>query len=108
MNPNKPNAPSHPPPPSEVVLYQTEDQQTRLQVRFEGTTAWLTQAQMADLFQTTKQNVSLHIKNLFEERELLEDSVVKESLTTAADGKDYATRFYNSGSEQAKTGGAGF
>lgn len=82
-------------PPSEFVLYQTEDQQTRIQVRFEGETAWLTQAQMADLFQTTKQNVSLHIQNIFTEGELHETSVVKESLTTAADGKSYATKFYN-------------
>jgi len=50
---------------------------------------------MAELFQTTKQNVSLHIHNIFAEGELQEDSVVKESLTTAADGKNYATKLYN-------------
>jgi hypothetical protein len=83
------------PPKSEIILYQTEDQKTRVQVRFEGETAWLTQAQMAELFQTTKQNVSLHIQNIFAERELREDSVVKEFLTTAADGKNYRTNFYN-------------
>jgi hypothetical protein len=71
---------------SEIVLYQTEDGRTRLEVRFEGETAWLTQAQMAELFQTTKQNVSLHIQNIFAEGELHGDSVVKESLTTAAEG----------------------
>ena len=80
---------------SEIVLYQTEDGRTRLEVRLEKESAWLTQAQMAELFQTTKQNVSLHIQNIFTERELSEDSVVKESLTTAADGKRYATKFYN-------------
>jgi hypothetical protein len=80
---------------SEIVLYQTEDGPTRLEVRFEGETAWLTQAQMAKLFQTTKQNVSLHIRNIFAEGELHEDSVVKESLTTAADGKNHASQFYN-------------
>jgi hypothetical protein len=80
---------------SEIILYQTEDAQTRLQVRLEGETVWLTQAQMAELFQTTKQNVSLHIQNMFEERELAELSVVKECLTTAADGKNYATKIYN-------------
>ncbi|MBI2928329.1 MAG: virulence RhuM family protein [Verrucomicrobia bacterium] len=80
---------------SEVVLYQTRDGRTRLEVRFEAETAWLTQAQMAELFQTTKQNVSLHIQNIFAERELEEHSVVKESLTTAADGKGYTTKFYN-------------
>jgi hypothetical protein len=80
---------------SEIVLYQMEDGRTRLEVRFEGETAWLTQAQMAELFQTTKQNVSLHIQNIFAEGELHEDSVVKESLTTAAVGKNYATKLYN-------------
>jgi len=50
---------------------------------------------MVELFQTSKQNVSLHIRNIFAENELHEDSVVKESLTTAADGKNYATKFYN-------------
>lgn len=67
----------------------------KIDVRFEGGTVWLTQQQMADLFQTTKQNVSLHIQNVFSERELPQDSVVKESLTTAADGKNYATKFYD-------------
>ena len=80
---------------SEVILYQTEDGKSRLQVRFSGETVWLTQNQMADLFQTTKQNVSLHIKNIFAEKELSEKSVVKEFLTTAGDGKNYQTRFYN-------------
>src|SRR5665647_2036765 len=84
-----------PQPNSEIILYQTEDNQTRLQVRLEGETVWLTQAQMAELFQTTKQNVSLHIQNIFEESELAEISVVKESLTTAADGKNYGTKIYN-------------
>jgi hypothetical protein len=79
----------------DLILYQTEDGQTRLQVRLEGETVWLTQAQMAELFQTTKQNVSLHIQNIFTEAELREQAVVKESLTTAADSKNYATKFYN-------------
>src|SRR5512136_2770341 len=80
---------------SEVILYQTEDGKSRLQVRFSGETVWLTQNQLAELFQTTKQNVSLHIKNIFAEKELSEESVVKEFLTTAGDGKNYQTRFYN-------------
>ena len=80
---------------SEFIFYQTEDQQTRIQVRVENETVWLTQIQMAELFQTTKQNVSLHIQNIFKEKELRAESVVKESLTTAADGKNYATKFYN-------------
>jgi hypothetical protein len=82
-------------PQSEMVLYQTEDGRTRVQCRFENETVWLTQQHMAELFQTSKQNVSLHIHNIFADGELHEDSVVKESLTTAADGKKYATNFYN-------------
>ncbi len=82
-------------PVSEILLYQTEDKKTQVEVRLEGETVWLNQNQMADLFQTTKQNVSLHIRNVFEEGELREDSVVKEYLTTAADGKRYSTQHYN-------------
>ena len=52
-------------PKSELILYQTEDNRTRIEVRLENETVWLTQAQMAELFQTTKQNVSLHIQNIF-------------------------------------------
>jgi hypothetical protein len=70
---------------SDLILYTTEDGQTRMQLRVEGATIWLTQLEIAELFQTTKQNVSLHAKNIFEEGELSPDSVVKESLTTAAD-----------------------
>ena len=82
-------------PQSEIILYQTEDGRTRVQCRFENETVWLSQQQMTELFQTSKQNVSLHIQNIFADGELSEDSVVKESLTTAADGKNYATKFYN-------------
>ncbi len=84
-----------PEPKSEIILYQTEDNQTRIEVRLENETVWLTQAQMAELFQTSVPNVSMHIRNIFQEKELLPDSVVKEFLTTAADGKKYQTRFYN-------------
>ncbi len=80
---------------SEIIIYQSEDGNTKVEVRMEGETVWLTQGQMVDLFQTTKQNVSLHIKNCFEEGELDENSVVKEYLTTATDGKKYATKYYN-------------
>jgi hypothetical protein len=82
-------------PHGELLLYQTEDGRTRIQCRFEDETVWLTQALMAELFQTTKQNISLHIRGILNERELTEESVVKEYLTTAADGKNYRTRFYN-------------
>ena len=78
----------------EIILYQP-DETVRLEVRLEDDTVWLTQAQMAELFLTTKQNVSLHINNIFKEEELAEISVVKESLTTATDGKRYKTKHYN-------------
>ncbi len=80
---------------SEIIIYQSEDGNTKVEVRMEGESVWLAQGQMVDLFQTTKQNVSLHIKNCFEEGELDENSVVKEYLTTATDGKKYATKYYN-------------
>jgi len=82
-------------PPSEIILYQTEDGQTRVQVRLEQETVWLTQKLMAELFQTSVPNVSMHIRNVFAEGELKADSVVKEFLTTAAEGKSYTTQHYN-------------
>lgn len=79
----------------EVILYQTEDGQANISLRAIDGTVWLTQAEIADLFDTTKQNVSLHLKNIFEDKELEEVSVVKESLTTANDGKQYNMQMYN-------------
>lgn len=78
----------------EIILYQP-DEEIRIEVRLEDESVWLTQAQMSELFQATKQNVSLHINNLFREGELEKNSVVKDSLTTAADGKNYNTKYYN-------------
>jgi hypothetical protein len=80
---------------SDLILYTSDDGQTRLQLRIEGQSIWLTQLEIAELFQTTKQNVSLHTQNIFSDNELNEDSVVKESLTTASDGKRYRTKLYN-------------
>jgi len=80
---------------SEIVMYQTDDGQTKIDVRLAKETVWLSQTQMAELFQTTKQNVSLHINNAFAEGELDKVSVVKEYLTTAVDGKNYQTKYYN-------------
>ena len=80
---------------NDILIYQTEDGSTKIQVQLTDNTVWLTQADMVELFQTTKQNISLHIKNIFEEGELEENSVVKEYLTTAADGKNYRTKYYN-------------
>lgn len=80
---------------SQIVIYQTEDGRTRLDVRFQDETVWLTQKLMAELFQTTKQNISQHLKKIFEEQELIENSVVKDFFTTAEDGKEYQTKHYN-------------
>jgi len=79
---------------SEIVLYQPEDS-LRLEVLLENDTVWLSQMQMSELFQITKQNISRHISNIFEERELERNSVVKDYLTTASDGKSYNTKYYN-------------
>jgi hypothetical protein len=86
---------SSPPPEGQFLVYQAEDGKLKLEVRFEGETLWLTQQHMAELFQTKKQNIGQHLKSIFAEGELLQNSVVKDSFTTAADGKNYATRFYN-------------
>lgn len=79
---------------NEIILYQP-DSTLALDVRVENETVWLTQAQMVDLFQSTKQNISLHINNIFKEGELQRISVVKDYLTTAADGKRYRTKYYS-------------
>ena len=81
-------------PTGEIILYQTEDGQTKLEVRLEDETVWLTQQQLATLLQTSKQNIGQHLKNIFVEGELSESSVVKKFFTTAADGKNYETNFY--------------
>ncbi|BBO84237.1 2-hydroxyacid dehydrogenase [Desulfosarcina ovata subsp. sediminis] len=85
----------HLPAPSNLIFYRTEDGHTRVEVRLADETVWMTQAAMAELYQGTKQNISLHLKNIFTEGELPADRVVKEYLTTAADGKRYHTKFYN-------------
>ncbi len=79
---------------SELILYQTEDGLTRVQLRVVDGSVWLSQLEIAELFASTKQNVSLHVANVLKEGELTADSVVKESLTTAADGKKYRTKLY--------------
>lgn len=80
---------------TDLILYTTDDGRSQIKLRADQQTVWLTQLEMAELFDTTKQNISLHLKNIFEDRELDEDSVVKDSLTTAADGKRYQTLLYN-------------
>jgi len=78
-----------------LILYTSEDGKSRIQLRADENTVWLTQLEIADLFATTKQNISLHLQNIFEDGELREQAVIKESLTTAADGKAYTTKLYN-------------
>jgi hypothetical protein len=80
---------------TQLILYTSEDGKHRVQLRADQGTVWLTQLEIAELFNATKQNISLHLKNLFQDAELREDSVVKESLTTASDGKSYLTNLYN-------------
>jgi hypothetical protein len=82
-------------PESNILLYQTEDGRTKLEVRLENETVWITQADMVELFQSSKSNISEHIKHIFDEGELDKDSVVRKFRTTAADGKKYQTSFYN-------------
>ena len=78
-----------------LVSYTSEIESQPIDVLIENETVWLTQLQMVLLFQSTKQNISLHIANIFKEGELEENSVVKEYLTTATDGKKYKTKLYN-------------
>ena len=79
----------------EIVIYQTDDGDTKIDVRFVDETVWLTQAQLCELYQTSKSNISEHIKNIFEEGELDEISVVRKFRTTASDGKKYNVAYYN-------------
>lgn len=82
----------------DIIMYTTDDGQVEIEVRFEDENVWLTQNAMAELFDTTKQNISLHIKNIFEENELKESSTVKESLTVQKEGNRKVERnvkFYN-------------
>lgn len=80
---------------SNIIIYQSEDGQTHIEVRMDEDTVWLTQQQMGELFDKAKSTISEHIKHIFEEGELQQDSVVRKIRTTAADGKPYDTMYYN-------------
>jgi hypothetical protein len=82
-------------PDDEMIVYVSDDGKPRIEVKFQGETVWLTQAQLVELFQSSKSNISEHISNIFEEGELQESSVVREFRTTAADGKTYNVKHYN-------------
>ena len=79
---------------NKVIIYTANDGTTKIDVKLEEETLWLTQTQMCELYQTSKSNVSEHIKHIFEEGELDKDSVVR-IRTTAADGKEYMVSHYN-------------
>jgi hypothetical protein len=81
--------------PGEFLIYQTDDGRTRVEVRFEGETVWLSQKALAELFQKDVRTISEHIRNIFEEGELQPDAVIRNFRTTAADGKQYDTQHYN-------------
>ena len=79
----------------QFLVYQTEDGKLKIDVRLEGETVWLTQKQLAELFEKDVRTVYEHIQNIFEEKELLQDPVIRKFRITAADGKNYSTRCYN-------------
>lgn len=80
---------------ADIIIYNTADGKVSINLYADNNTVWLTQAQIADLFNVTKQNISLHINKIFSEGELVENSVVKYYLTTATDKKDYNVKYYN-------------
>ena len=82
-------------PQGELLFYTSKDGKVKMEIRVEDETIWMSQQMMAELFQTTKQNVAKHLKRIFEQDELQEESVVNYWLTTAADGKNYSVAYYN-------------
>ena len=80
---------------ADIIIYNTADGKAEIKLYADNGTVWLTQAQIAELFNTTKQNISNHISKVFSENELERNSVVKYYLTTAKDGKEYNTAYYN-------------
>ena len=80
---------------TDIVIYQSEDGNTRINVNLQDETVWLSQQQLVELYQTSKSNISEHIKHIFEEGELTESLVVRKFRTTAKNGKNYSRTFYN-------------
>ena len=83
---------------SQIIIYQTEDGQTKLDVRLENETVWLTQKYMAELFQTSVPNINMHLKSIFEDQELLEEATIKDFLIVQKEGSrnvERAQKFYN-------------
>jgi len=94
--------------PQNFVIYETEDNLAKVSVRLAEETVWLTQKQLAEIFDTTKQNIGQHIKNILGESELDRNSVVKFFFTTAIDGKNYNTEHYNLDNEKVMLGMTNF
>lgn len=82
-------------PNTQITIYKTDDGKARVEVRFENENVWLTQKLIAELFETTTANINMHLKNIFLQKELVEDSVIKDFLITAADRKQYKTKHYS-------------
>lgn len=82
-------------PDNQIIIYETKDKKARVEVRFENENVWLTQKLLADLFETTTANINIHLKNIFQQKELDQKSVIKDFLITAPDGKQYKTKHYN-------------
>jgi hypothetical protein len=83
---------------SQIIIYQTEDGNTKLDVRLDNETVWLTQKMMAELFQTTPQNITIHLKNIYSEDELIESSTCKDFLQVQIEGNREIERkhkYYN-------------
>ena len=80
---------------NQIIIYNTEDGEVKIEARMKDETVWLAQKQLAELFGTTKQNISQHVEKILKDGELAENSVVKKILTTANDGKSYNTEHYN-------------
>lgn len=80
---------------NKIIIYNTEDGQTKIEVKMQGESVWLSQKQMAELFDCSTDNISLHLKNVFNEAELSEEAVAEDSSVTASDGKNYLVKHYN-------------
>lgn len=79
---------------NQIIIYETDDGKAKIEVRFEDENVWLTQKLLGELFGTTTANINMHLKNIFYQNELDENSVIKDFLITAADGKQYKTKHY--------------
>jgi hypothetical protein len=80
---------------NDIIIYKSDNDKIKVKVNFKNDTVWLSQNGMVELFESSMPNIGMHIKNIFQEGELLKESVVKNFLTTAKDGKNYNVKYYN-------------